>query len=137
MTEGKESVAPRVFEGLAKLAAASDENATELACLRLDLGDGTYLDVYKAEQNPGPVTLWRVRGFHHTSMDPGTGDADRTAVILGTRDNRALLTWPGRPLDAGGTMGGTPIVGATETTRPLDDLAKVIAERLRPPEDVN
>ena len=108
-----------LWSALAELSRPSSENAKRLRCVRLSLPDAGSFDVYKAEQAPGPITLWRVRGFL-VAFDGQT--QERHGVILGTKDGRALVNFDGPLL---------PVARFLPTTRSLTDLSYVIAAAVR------
>ena len=108
-----------LWTALGELALPSDEDAKELRCVRLSLPDDASFDVYKAEQAQGPITLWRVRGFF---SDAGADGEERSCVILGTKDGRALVNFTGPLL---------LVSGFEPTTRSLGDLSEVIAAAVR------
>ncbi len=109
-----------LWASLAALSKGSAEDEKVLHCVRLQLVDGATFDVYKAEEAPGAVTLWRVRGFFEPE---GGGEvAERKGVILGTQDGRAIARMS---TPDGDTM--TPVTAHEPTTRALSDLSDVIA----------
>lgn len=111
-----------LWASLAALGRPSDVETSALAVERLHLADGTRLDVYKAETAPGPVTLWRVRGFLERDGEPPT---EQQAAVLGTKDGRAVVRFS----DPG--LGMAPITEHAAATRALSDLSEVVAAAVR------
>ena len=128
MTHTHHEAAAHLFAELAALAQPSDQDASSLRCVRLGFEDGSIFDVYKAQRRPGPVNLWSVRGFHGVRDDE---PAERKALVLGTRDDRAIVTWAGPVANAAGMMNGATVVSAEPNIRSLDDLSRVMAKAVQ------
>lgn len=111
-----------LWTAIAALSVEAPQDRTVLPCVRLQLADGGSFDVYRADATEGPVTMWRVRGF---SEGGGGAAQESVAVILGTKDGRAILK------RTGADAGMTPVSGYEETTRSLGDLSQVIAAAVR------
>ena len=81
-----------LWQALAELSVPREQDEREVRGVRLTLSDETALDVFRAYEIEGKVTAWRVRGF----VKPG--GEERVAVVLGTKDDRAMVQWgPGTP----------------------------------------
>jgi hypothetical protein len=111
--------AHEVFALLQGLAHGDIERSVPI--VRIELGDGTTLDVFRAEQVRERPIAWRVRGF-------AGNEAPRefVALVLGTIDGRAtVMTAAGEP------GGGQTVASANNATRKLGELAELIARRVR------
>ena len=109
-----------LWQALADLSVPREQDEREVRCVRLTFADDTALDVFRAYEIGGAVTAWRVRGF----TEPG--DEERVAVVLGTKDDRALVQW-----SPGHTPGMVPVVGHEPTTRSLAELSDAMAAAVR------
>ncbi|MBL4687943.1 MAG: hypothetical protein JKY37_25355 [Nannocystaceae bacterium] len=106
---------------LAELSEGSIDD-DKVHCERLHLADGALLDVHKAERAEGAVTMWRVRGFYEAE---GADAVDRQAVILGTKDGRAIVRF------SQGPGGMEPVQSHQPHARPLSALSAVLASAVR------
>jgi hypothetical protein len=118
--------APILWAGLAQLLLpASDER--HLPCVRVDTSEGGQLDIYRAEQIPRAMPVWRVRGFYR---DAAGVAVEQRAVLMGTQDGRAMLVHP--PAAEGEAVRPSELVVAAQMTqRDIGDLADVIAAAVR------
>ncbi len=116
---------PIGIDGLtALLGMLQGEVEGAVAVARLTLEDGRVLDVFRADCVRQRPAAWRLRGFVG-DIRPG----EFVAVLLATVDGRAMVT--GTAADAAVESAGQLVVGAALATRRLDDLAQLIARRVR------
>jgi len=109
-----------LWQALAELSVPREQDEREVRCVRVTLADDSALDVFRAYEIEGGVTAWRVRGF----VEPG--GEERVAVVLGTKDDRALVQW-----GPGHTPSMVPVAEHAETTRSLADLSDAMAAAVR------
>lgn len=109
-----------LWQALAELSVPREQDEREVRCVRLTLSDESMLDVFRAYEIEGKVTAWRVRGF----VEPG--GEERVAVVLGTKDDRAMVQW-----GPGHTPGMVPVAEHAWTKRSLADLSNAMAAAVR------
>lgn len=118
-----EDAASRLWPALEGLAVGLDPAETTIPTVRIGLEGGAVLEVFRAELVDAPMTAWRVRGFTN-------GRTVRLAVILGTRDGRAMVTERVSTDDDQAVVGG--LVAAVELgERSIADLSAAIADAVR------
>jgi hypothetical protein len=122
-SERQRAAAEALWEGLATLQGTTTEERA-LPCVRLATSTGAEFDVYRAERIERHVVVWKVRGFYRDADGETT---EQRAVVMGTRDGRAMLTHPASDPPRPSEM----IVDAEQTLRNLADLADVIAAAVR------
>lgn len=92
--------------------------------VRVVVDSGAVLEVFRAERVEAAMEAWRVRGF------TDDGSTTRLAVILGTRDGRAMVTERVSNDEDLAVIGGM-VVEASVNTRSLSDLSQAIADAVR------
>ncbi|MCX4241241.1 hypothetical protein [Paraliomyxa miuraensis] len=132
-------VAARLWEQLEGLSRGLDPTQLSIPTVRVTLDSGSVLEVFRAEPVESTIAAWRVRGFTGPAaikhaFDPGrtpsTSKAVRLAVILGTRDGRAMVTERVSDESEEALVGGL-VVDAEPSTRALIDLSEAIAAAVR------
>lgn len=116
-------VAARLWAQLEGLSRGLDPQQPLVPTVRVTVDSGAVLEVFRAELVEAPMPAWRVRGF--------TGGATvRLAVILGTRDGRAMVTERVSD-DAEEALVGGLVVDAEPGQRALIELSEAIASAVR------
>jgi hypothetical protein len=105
------------------LSALGGEETDHVPVVALTLDGGAKLDVFRAEQVRSQPVAWRIRGFSGEGPQP----TEVRAVLLGTTDGRAMLMMGADQAPAAGRS----VIDATAETRPLADLADIIAQAVR------
>lgn len=133
-------VASRLWEHLEGLARGLDPLRTSIPTVRVTLDSGAMLEVFRAEPVEASIAAWRVRGFTGPSSGasslvartrvPSPSSAVRLAVILGTRDGRAMVTERVSGDSEEALVGGL-VVSAEPGERALVDLSEAIAAAVR------
>jgi hypothetical protein len=129
-------VATRLWEHLEGLARGLDPLRPSIPTVRVTLDSGAMLEVFRAEPVEASIAAWRVRGFtggstgvEHSRVS-SSGSAVRLAVILGTRDGRAMVTERVSGDSEEALVGGL-VVNAEPGERALVDLSEAIAAAVR------
>jgi hypothetical protein len=126
-----------------------DPQRPSIPTVRVTLDSGAMLEVFRADPVEAAMTAWRVRGFGSgpsaasgrletsPAIDPAIGEPERPpkpavrlAVILGTRDGRAMVTERVSDDTAEAVVGGL-VVSAEPGERALVDLSEAIATAVR------
>ena len=128
-------VATRLWEQLEGLARGLDPERPSIPTVRVTLDSGAMLEVFRAEPVEASIAAWRVRGFTSGSPSvarlPSTPSGTvRLAVILGTRDGRAMVTERVSGESEEALVGGL-VVSAEPGERALVDLSDAIATAVR------
>jgi hypothetical protein len=128
-------VATRLWEQLEGLARGLDPLRPCIPTVRVTLDSGAMLEVFRAEPVEASIAAWRVRGFTGGSsgvarVPSTTSSAVRLAVILGTRDGRAMVTERVSDESEEAVVGGL-VVSAEPGERALVDLSEAIATAVR------
>lgn len=138
-------VATRLWEQLEGLSRGLDPLRPSIPTVRVTLDSGAMLEVFRAEPVEASIAAWRVRGFTGAPLSarrsiagglegarlPGSGSsAVRLAVILGTRDGRAMVTERVTGDSEEALVGGL-VVSAEPGERALVDLSEAIATAVR------
>lgn len=135
-------VASRLWEHLEGLARGLDPLRPSIPTVRVTLDSGATLEVFRAEPVEASIAAWRVRGFTGASSGASsvverarmtsrpTSSAVRLAVILGTRDGRAMVTERVSGDEEEALVGGL-VVSAEPGERALVDLSEAIAAAVR------
>ena len=136
-------VASRLWEHLEGLARGLDPLRTSIPTVRVTLDSGAMLEVFRAEPVEASIAAWRVRGFTGPSSGASslvartrvpspssTSSSVRLAVILGTRDGRAMVTERVSGDSEEALVGGL-VVSAEPGERALVDLSEAIAAAVR------
>lgn len=132
-------VAARLWEQLGDLSRGLDPAEPSIPTVRVTLDSGSVLEVFRAEPVESTIAAWRVRGFtgptaikQSVASGPptSTSKAVRLAVILGTRDGRAMVTERVSDETEEALVGGL-VVDAEPSTRALIDLSEAIATAVR------
>jgi len=129
-------VATRLWEHLEGLARGLDPLRPSIPTVRVTLDSGAMLEVFRAEPVEASIAAWRVRGFTGGSAAEAVGpsrasrSAVRLAVILGTRDGRAMVTERVSGESEEAIVGGL-VVSAEPGERALVDLSEAIAAAVR------
>ena len=105
------------------LSALGGEETGHVPVVALTLDGGARIDVFRAEQVRSQPVAWRIRGFSGESPQL----TEVRAVLLGTTDGRAMLMMGADQAPAAGRS----VIDAKAETRPLADLADVIAQAVR------
>lgn len=116
-------VAARLWAQLEGLARGLDPQQPTVPTVRVTVDSGAVLEVFRAERVEAPMPAWRVRGF-------AGGTTVRLAVILGTRDGRAMVTERVSD-DADEALVGGLVVSAQAGQRAMIDLSEAIASAVR------
>lgn len=116
-------VAARLWEQLEGLSRGLDPRQLTVPTVRVTVDSGAVLEVFRAEPVEAAMAAWRVRGFTG-------GTAVRLAVILGTRDGRAMVTERVSDESEEAVVGGL-VVSAEPGERALVDLSEAIARAVR------
>jgi hypothetical protein len=111
-------VAARLWEHLEGLSRGLDPQQLSIPTVRVTVDSGAMLEVFRAEPVEAAMAAWRVRGFTG-------GTAVRLAVILGTRDGRAMVT------ERVSDESEEAVVGGLVGERALVDLSEAIARAVR------
>lgn len=118
-----------LFESLSELGVELSSVADRVPSIRVELADGSVLDVFKADRVQAHLQMWRVIGFER-AVAGDSADRERRALILGTRDGRAMLTSSlTSALDEG--MNGQLVTGMTKSSRSLDEVSEAMARAVR------
>lgn len=112
----------RLWGALEGLAQGLPPHQPIVPTVRVVVDSGAVLEVFRAERVEAAMEAWRVRGF------TDDGSTTRLAVILGTRDGRAMVTE--RVSNEQAVVGGM-VVEASSNTRSLSDLSQAIADAVR------
>jgi hypothetical protein len=129
-------VAARLWEHLEGLARGLDPLRPSIPTVRVTLDSGAMLEVFRAEPVEASIAAWRVRGFTGGSATEAvessraSRSAVRLAVILGTRDGRAMVTERVSGESEEALVGGL-VVSAEPGERALVDLSEAIAAAVR------
>jgi hypothetical protein len=129
-------VATRLWEHLEGLARGLDPLRPYIPTVRVTLDSGAMLEVFRAEPVEASIAAWRVRGFTggssavERSRSSSASAAVRLAVILGTRDGRAMVTERVSGDSEEALVGGL-VVSAEPGERALVDLSEAIAAAVR------
>lgn len=141
-------VATRLWEQLEGLSRGLDPLRPSFPTVRVTLDSGAMLEVFRAEPVEASIAAWRVRGFtgappsaRARSMPAGAdepsspvarppGSPVRLAVILGTRDGRAMVTERVSGESEEALVGGL-VVSVEPGERALVDLSEAIATAVR------
>lgn len=123
-------VASRLWEHLEGLARGLDPLRPSIPTVRVTLDSGAMLEVFRAEPVEAAIAAWRVRGFTGASSVVAKSSAVRLAVILGTRDGRAMVTERVSGDSEEALVGGL-VVSAEPGERALVDLSEAIAAAVR------
>jgi hypothetical protein len=134
-------VASRLWEHLEGLARGLDPLRPSIPTVRVTLDSGAMLEVFRAEPVEASIAAWRVRGFtgpssgassvvDRTRVPSPKSSAVRLAVILGTRDGRAMVTERVSGDSEEALVGGL-VVSAEPGERALVDLSEAIAAAVR------
>lgn len=139
-------VAARLWEQLQGLSRGLDPSRPSFPTVRVTLDSGSVLEVFRAEPVEAAIAAWRVRGFATSTVAPPRADAATTrepvhappaskaavrlAVILGTRDGRAMVTERVSDETEEAVVGGL-VVSAEPSERALIDLSEAIATAVR------
>lgn len=130
-------VATRLWEQLEGLSRGLDPLRPSFPTVRVTLDSGAMLEVFRAEPVEAAIAAWRVRGFTGpaapvaTHRPPRAASAPvRLAVILGTRDGRAMVTERVSGDSEEALVGGL-VVSAEPGERALVDLSEAIAAAVR------
>lgn len=134
-------VASRLWEQLEGLARGLDPLRPTIPTVRVTLDSGAMLEVFRAEPVEASIAAWRVRGFtgpsagassvvDRTRVPSPKSSAVRLAVILGTRDGRAMVTERVSGDSEEALVGGL-VVSAEPGERALVDLSEAIAAAVR------
>lgn len=135
-------VASRLWEHLEGLARGLDPLRPSIPTVRVTLDSGAMLEVFRAEPVEAAISAWRVRGFTGASPSvssvvdrtrvpsSASSSAVRLAVILGTRDGRAMVTERVSGDSEEALVGGL-VVSAEPGERSLVDLSEAIAAAVR------
>ena len=135
-------VASRLWEHLEGLARGLDPLRPSIPTVRVTLDSGAMLEVFRAEPVEAAIAAWRVRGFTGASPSvssvvdrtrvpsSASSSAVRLAVILGTRDGRAMVTERVSGDSEEALVGGL-VVSAEPGERSLVDLSEAIAAAVR------
>ncbi len=142
-------VASRLWEQLEGLSRGLDPLRPSIPTVRVTLDSGAMLEVFRAEPVEASIAAWRVRGFtggsslaaragsapggEASSVAHGSGrrpSVVRLAVILGTRDGRAMVTERVSGESEEAVVGGL-VVSAEPGERALVDLSDAIADAVR------
>jgi hypothetical protein len=116
-------VAARLWEHLEGLSRGLDPRQLTIPTVRVTVDSGAMLEVFRADPVEAAMAAWRVRGFTG-------GTAVRLAVILGTRDGRAMVTERVSDESEEAVVGGL-VVSAEPGQRALVDLSEAIARAVR------
>lgn len=126
-------VAARLWEQLEGLSQGLDPARSSIPTVRITLDSGSVLEVFRAEPVEASIAAWRVRGFTGNAISavprppkPGV----RLAVILGTKDGRAMVTERVSDETEEAMVGGL-VVSAERGERALIDLSEAIAAAVR------
>lgn len=122
-------VASRLWEHLQGLARGLDPLRPSIPTVRVTLDSGAMLEVFRAEPVEASIAAWRVRGFTGASSAIDRSPV-RLAVILGTRDGRAMVTERVSDETEEALVGGL-VVSAEPGERALIDLSEAIAAAVR------
>jgi hypothetical protein len=143
-------VASRLWEQLEGLSRGLDPLRPSIPTVRVTLDSGAMLEVFRAEPVEASIAAWRVRGFTGAPLSPRrstigstegassfvtrspspASSAVRLAVILGTRDGRAMVTERVSGESEEALVGGL-VVSAEPGERSLVDLSEAIATAVR------
>lgn len=144
-------VATRLWEQLEGLSRGLDPLRPAIPTVRVTVDSGAMLEVFRAEPVEAAIVAWRVRGFTGAPSSPrarsGTDDVEwvsssvvrpsgsassavRLAVILGTRDGRAMVTERVSGDSEEALVGGL-VVSVEPGERSLVDLSEAIATAVR------
>jgi hypothetical protein len=141
-------VATRLWEQLEGLSRGLDPLRPSIPTVRVTLDSGAMLEVFRAEPVEAAIAAWRVRGFTGAPPSPRvravtewasssvprpSGSASssvRLAVILGTRDGRAMVTERVSGDSEEALVGGL-VVSVEPGERSLVDLSEAIATAVR------
>lgn len=131
-------VAARLWEHLEGLSRGLDPQRPSIPTVRVTLDSGAMLEVFRAEPVEATIAAWRVRGFtggtplvpSSRASTPRSATAVRLAVILGTRDGRAMVTERVSGTAEEAVVGGL-VVSAEPGERSLVDLSEAIAAAVR------
>ncbi len=131
-------VASRLWEQLEGLSRGLDPHRPSIPTVRVTLDSGAMLEVFRAEPVEAAIAAWRVRGFtggtpivaSHRPSIPRSATTVRLAVILGTRDGRAMVTERVSGSADEALVGGL-VVSAEPGERSLIDLSEAIAAAVR------
>ena len=114
----------RLWGALEGLAQGLPPQQPIVPTVRVVVDSGAVLEVFRAEKVEATMEAWRVRGF------TDDGSTTRLAVILGTRDGRAMVTERVSNEHELAVVGGM-VVEAEVNTRSLSDLSAAIADAVR------
>lgn len=114
----------RLWGALEGLAQGLPEAQPTVPTVRVVVDSGAVLEVFRAERVEAAMEAWRVRGF------TDDGCTTRLAVILGTRDGRAMVTERVSNEHDLAVVGGM-VVEASANKRSLNDLSQAIADAVR------
>lgn len=135
-------VAARLWEQLQGLSRGLDPTQPSIPTVRVTLDSGSVLEVFRAEPVESAIAAWRVRGFASATPKPHVSRLTeparpataaktvRLAVILGTRDGRAMVTERVSDASEEALVGGL-VVDTEPSTRALIDLSEAIAAAVR------
>ncbi len=130
-------VATRLWEHLEGLSRGLDPLRPSIPTVRVTLDSGAMLEVFRAEPVEASIAAWRVRGFtggsaavESSRVSRPASAAVRLAVILGTRDGRAMVTERVSGDSEEALVGGL-VVSAEPGERALVDLSEAIAAAVR------
>lgn len=131
-------VAARLWEHLEGLSRGLDPLRPSFPTVRVTLDSGAMLEVFRAEPVEATIAAWRVRGFtsgapsmgHRPAAPSAAAAAVRLAVILGTRDGRAMVTERVSGESEEALVGGL-VVKAEPGERALVELSEAIAAAVR------
>jgi hypothetical protein len=131
-------VAARLWEHLEGLSRGLDPLRPSIPTVRVTLDSGAMLEVFRAEPVEASIAAWRVRGFasgaasmkHRPAPAHGSATSVRLAVILGTRDGRAMVTERVSGASEEALVGGL-VVSAEPGERALVELSEAIAAAVR------